>query len=274
MSAPATPAGPTEDGRGAWSAAALGGLAVAEVRKTLSTHAWWVLLVAAAAITLLSSLVTAEIGGLAFTASMAQATTLSGIGTKFTVLFGVVSAASEYRHRTITTSYLTASGRPQLVVAKAAVAAAVGAVYGVVCAIAGVLGVLFGGGQFDSEFGAVLGVSLAAVLLYALWAALGVGIGTLVNNQLAAIVGVLIYLILVEQILVLLARAADLGQIDGYLPAGASEAVLTGLAGEGPFGGLFSTQTLPWGAALLIFAGYTAAALLAGVAVAQRRDIT
>jgi ABC-type transport system involved in multi-copper enzyme maturation permease subunit len=270
MSAPAV----DDERRGPWSAFTLGALVIAEARKALSTSAWWALLVPAGLICLLSNLVTAEVGGLAFTASAAQANTLSSVGTKFAVLFGVVSATAEYRHRTITTSYLTAPGRAQLLVAKALVAAVAGAGYAVVCAACGAVGIGVAGGSAIANPGALLQVSLAAVLLFALWGALGVAVGMVVGNQLAAIVGVLLYLILVEQIVVLLVNAGGNTRVDEYLPAGASSSVLNALVGDTPLSGLFAVDTPPWWLPTLIFACYTVIGLLGAALVADRRDIT
>jgi ABC-type transport system involved in multi-copper enzyme maturation permease subunit len=270
MSAPAV----DDERRGPWSAFTLGALVIAEARKARSTSAWWALLVPAGLICLLSNLVTAEIGGLAFTASAAQANTLSSVGTKFAVLFGVVSATAEYRHRTITTSYLTAPGRAQLLVAKALVAAVAGAGYAIVCAACGVIGISIAGDTATAGWGAVLQVSLAAVLLFAMWGALGVAVGTVVGNQLAAIVGVLLYLILVEQVIVLLINAGGNTRVDEYLPAGASSSVLNALVGDTPLSGLFAVDTPPWWLPALVFACYTAIGLMGAALVADRRDIT
>lgn len=268
------PGGVPRPGAGGWSAGTLLNLVVSETRKTLSTAAWWALLVSAGLLSALVTLVTAEAGGLAFTPSLAQAIALGSFAAKFAVVFGVVCASGEYRHRTITTSYLTAAGRPQLLVAKVVLAAVMGAVYAVVAALLGLLGMLIGGATVSgTDLNALLEVSAAAILVLALWAVLGVGLGTLINNQLAAIVSVLVYLLLVEQIISGLAALSDLGRIDDYLPGGAASTALTGLSGEGLFGG-FSGMTLPWWVALLIFLGYAVVAVLAGAAGAQRRDIT
>jgi len=155
------------------------------------------------------------------------------------------------------------------------VCAAAGAGYAVVCGLFGLLGMLLGGGRLNGpELGGVFEVSAVAMLVFALWAVLGVGLGTLLRNQLAAIVGVLVYLLLVEQIISGLASLSSLGRIEDYLPGGAGTASLTGLAESGPFGGSFGGLVVPWWLALLIFAGYTTVAVLAGAAAAQRRDIT
>ena len=258
----------------AWSPRTLLGLLVAELRKMLSTSAWWALLVPAGLIALLVTLITAEAAGLAFTPSLAQSLALGSFSAKFAVVLGLVCATAENRHRTLATSYLTAPGRPQLLVAKVVVAAVLGAGYGLFSALFGLLGMVFGGGQLTGgDFGSVLEVSAVALVVFALWAVLGVGLGTLVNNQLAAIVGVLVYLLLVEQIIGGLASLSNLGRIDDYLPGGSATASLTGLAGSEPFGGGFGAFGVPWWLALLIFFGYAVVAVLAGAAAAQRRDI-
>jgi ABC-2 type transport system permease protein len=261
---------------GAWSGRALLRLVVAEFRKALSTSAWWALLVPAALVALLVTLVQAEFAGLAFLPSLAQAWALGSFAARFAVVFGLVVATAEYRHRTITTSYLTAPGRPQLLVAKVVLTAAAGVLYALVCAVCGLLGMLMSGGSGlgGSDLAGVLRVSAVALLTFALWAVLGVGIGTLISNQLAAIIGVLIYLLLVENIIVGLATVSNLGRIDDYLPGGAASASLTGLAETSPFGGALTGLTVPWWMALLIFIGYTGVAVLAGAAAAQRRDTT
>jgi ABC-type transport system involved in multi-copper enzyme maturation permease subunit len=114
-----------------------------------------------------------------------------------------------------------------------------------------------------------------AVVTFALWGVLGVGVATLLSSQLAAIVAVLVYLLLVEQVVSGLVSLSGLGQIESYMPGGAANTALTDLANEGTLAGtLLGSGTTPWWLALLIFAGYAALAVLAGAAVAQRRDIT
>jgi hypothetical protein len=147
-------------------------------------------------------------------------------------------------------------------------------VYSVACSITGLLVVLLGGGLPDTRPDALVGVCAAALLTFALWAVLGVGVATLLNNQLAALVSVLLYLLLVERIVSGLSSLFGLGEIQEYLPGGAAKAVLTDLASAGSLGSILGGGTLPWWLALLIFAGYAAVALLGGAAAAQRRDIT
>lgn len=246
-----------------------------ELRKTYSTAAWWALLIPAALLSLLVNLATAQGNGLAFTPGLGMALALGSFSSKLAVIYGVICASSEFRHRTITTSFLTAPGRVQLIMAKAVVAGLVGAVYGAVSAIAGILGAMFAGGLSGGVPENLLAVCGVAVVTFALWAALGVGVATLLSSQLAAIVAVLVYLLLVEQVVSGLVSLSGLGQIESYMPGGAANTALTELANEGTLAGtLLGAGTTPWWLALLIFAGYAVLAVLAGAAVAQRRDVT
>lgn len=271
-----TASGAPVSNRVGWSGPVLLALVLSEYRKAVSTSAWWALLVPAALICGLVGLISAKAGGLAATVPTTLALALSSFGSKFAAIFGVVCSSAEFRHRTITTSYLTAAGRPQLLVAKAVLAGVVGAGYALVCSVVGVLGMMVGGGSFVDDFGTTVGVTAAALLLFALWAILGVGLGALLANQLSAIIGLLVYLLLVEQLITGFASLSDLGRIQDYLPGGAAAATLTTLAStsSGSLGDLFSSTLLPWWISLVIFVGYTLVVYAAGMAVAQARDVT
>ncbi|WP_028926044.1 ABC transporter permease [Pseudonocardia acaciae] len=273
-SAPSVPAARTVDA-GPWSVPALRGLIVAELRKTLSTSAWWGLLIPAALLSGLYALAAAASAGLSFSPALTQVFGLDFFASKFAMVFGAVCATAEYRHRTITTTFLTAPGRGQVVVAKAAVAALVGAVYGLVASVFGLLGTLIGGANLAGvDTGPVFAVSAASLPVFALWAVLGVGVGMLISNQLGAIVLLLLYVLLGERIINLFVALSDLGNIGDYLPAGSGTAALAELAGDGLFGASLTRGSLPWWGALLVFAGYAALAVLGGIAAARRRDVT
>jgi ABC-2 type transport system permease protein len=252
------------------------GLLRSELRKALSTSAWWALLVPAALLTLGVITVTTYGGGLSVTPALGLAIALGSFGAKLAAVYGVVSASGEFRHRTITTSYLTAPGRAVLIAAKAVVAGLFGAVFAIVSSAVGVIGALIAGGWSDDQTGPVLAVAATSVVTFALWAALGVGIASVIGNQLVAITALLVYVLLVEQILGLIgSNVLGIENMAGYLPGGASEAALTEVAGDDTLGGsLLGVGTVPWWLALLVFAGYAVVAVLAGAAVAQRRDVT
>jgi ABC-2 type transport system permease protein len=116
----------------------------AEFRKVASTKLWWGLLIPVA---LLSSMI--NLFGGAFTAAFPESERLPlllgslayalGLTSVFAAVHGVVAAAGEHRHRTITTTYLTTCGRAPVLLAKMLVSAGVGACYAAATMLTGVL---------------------------------------------------------------------------------------------------------------------------------------
>lgn len=270
-------------------ATSIGGLLLAEFRKTVSIKLWWALLIP---VVLLSALINA-FGGL-FTASLADLGSPSllpvslayslSLTSVFATLYGVVTAAGEFRHRTITTSYLQASGRGAVLAAKAVVAAGVGAVYALGAVLAGVPAGLFGGSTAP-DAGSVFAVTAVAVVVVALWAVLGTAVGTLLS-QVVAIVVTLVYLLLGEFLLSSLltrARSPTVARLSSYLPGNAGDVALYDLpvralsgADARPVLELLAGVSAPppWWGAVIVLAFWTAAAAAAAWLVGDRRDIT
>ena len=100
----------------------------------------------------------------------------------------------------------------------------------------------------------------------ALYAALGVGVGALVRNQVGAIVGTLVYLFVLENLLQIIKALRDPLAKYGFGGVG------PGLTGTGDA----AADHPPLGqvSAGLVLAGYCAIFLIAGIAMMKRRDIT
>lgn len=265
-------------------------LLVAECRKTVSIKLWWALLIP---VVLLSALVNA-FGGL-FTASLADLGSPSllpvslayslSLTSVFAALYGVVTAAGEFRHRTITTTYLQARGRGSVLAAKSAVAAGVGAVYALGAALSGVPAGLLGGGSAP-DAASVLVVTGIGVVVVALWAVLGIALGTVLSNQVVALVVTLVYLLLGEFLLSpLLTRAGSptVARLSSYLPGNAGDVALYDLpvralsgADARPVLELLAGVSAPppWWGALIVLVFWTAAAAAGAWLVGDRRDIT
>ena len=110
--------------------------------------------------------------------------------------------------------------------------------------------------------GTILQVQGGAVLGYAIYAAVGVCVGALVRNQVAAVVGALLWSVLAESLTVAL-----LPQVGRWLPGGA----LAGVLQSTPLrGGTY----LPFWAATLLLAGYGAVFALLAARTTLRRDVT
>jgi ABC-2 type transport system permease protein len=95
----------------------------------------------------------------------------------------------------------------------------------------------------------------------ALWAAIGVGVGALVRNQVPALVGICAWLLFFENLLV--GDIAGVGGVGRLLPGAAGKAI----------SGQDSDTLLAPAAALIVLALYAAAAAAIGSLAASRRDV-
>lgn len=273
--------------------AAIGAPVRAEFRKVASTKLWWGLLIPVA---LLSSMIN-MFGGV-FTAAFPESERLPlllgsvayslGLTSVFAAVHGVVAAAGEYRHRTITTTYLTTRGRAPVLAAKMLVSAGVGACYAAVTVVTGMLaGAAADGGAAFPGVGPLAATALIGVAVSALWGALGAAFGTAVSNQVSALVALLLYLMVGELLIGALLEAAESGTLralSSYLPGNAGEVAIYGIPANEIAGPVTAPQVVEllagvtdppgWGVALLVVAFWTAAVGAAGWLVAARRDIT
>jgi ABC-2 type transport system permease protein len=190
----------------------------------------------------------------------APATLLSGAA----LLLGILAMAGEFRHHTITQTFLVTPDRGRVVGAKLLAAALAGtALAAATLAVTTAVAVtwLTAKGVAVSLLDADLGRVLAGTMLAAgLCGLAGVGLGALVRNQVAALVGALLWAAVVEGLLLNLLHAPGLAR---WLPSAAA-AALTSPGGE----------HLPrWGGGLL-FAAYGLAFALAGTRFVVRRDVS
>lgn len=274
------------------------GVLRAEALKALSVRTWWALAIPVALlavmVNLFGGLFSSAVAGVGdglpgiLLASLAYALSLT---TVFAALHGVVLATSEFRHRTVTTTYLLA-GRVPTLLAKSAVAAGVGAAYALLAIVLGLLAGMLGQGAAPlPSVGGILASSGIGILVCALWAVLGVALGTLVVNQAGAVVALLVYVLAVENLVSLILRSGAeegsaptaIARLTSFLPANAGDIALYDLPAQ-ELGGRFASSIVEglagvagpppaWGAllVLVVWAG-------AGVAVAWvvdgRRDVT
>jgi ABC-type transport system involved in multi-copper enzyme maturation permease subunit len=187
------------------------------------------------------------------------------------MLLGALCITTEFRHKTVTTSFLVVPRRAVFVAAKLITAVLVGAALAVVVLAATVGGggaaLAARGGSFVALLHQVPAVAPGMILVFALFAVLGVGVGSLLTNQVAAITALLGWFVVAQSILVGLVHSAL-----RWVPTGAAEAAANisqrqngSVAGFGLFAW--------WQGALLILA-YGIAFAVAGWAVMTRRDIT
>jgi ABC-2 type transport system permease protein len=146
--------------------------------------------------------------------------------TLIAVLLGVVGAAGEWRHQTITTTFLATPRRRDVVVAKLLAHLATGAMMGVL-SLAASAGIAVPWLRSERVAvvvdGEVLSISAGVVLLTALYGALGVAVGALVRNLTAAAAVVLVWLLAVEG---LVSEVFHRSEFVHWLPAAAGRALV------------------------------------------------
>jgi len=178
------------------------------------------------------------------------------------VVVAVLATAGEFQHGTLTATLLQVPGRGRVLAAKTAVAAGYGAGLAVLGAavsmLAGALTLRLDGARITAGAGLVQGI-VGTLALGALWAVLAVGLGALVRNSAVALVTVLVWKFVVEQIIPIVTHTQD---VQRWLPTGAAGALLAP----------DDTSALSPVAGGLLFAGYAAALALAGALVFIRRD--
>ncbi|MCU1498547.1 MAG: hypothetical protein JWM47_2500 [Acidimicrobiales bacterium] len=185
-------------------------------------------------------------------------------GSLVILLLGIMVMAGEFRHNTATSTFLISPNRSQVVRAKLIAASIVGLLLALASAALTLVLALPWLASKDIDvniLGDVVPILLGGTAATALYALVGVGVGSMVRNQTTAVAGALLWAVVAEGLLVSL--APDVGR---WLPGGAA-AALSGVATAN--GGLLPI----WGAALLLTAyGLTFAA--AGTRLLLHRDIT
>jgi hypothetical protein len=190
---------------------------------------------------------------------------LSDTSGLFILVLGIVGAAGEWRHRTIAGTLLAAPDRRALLLAKALAYAAAGVSLSLLVTLAvAALGtaILESRDELTPTAGQLFDVLWRNLAIAACSGAIGVGIGTLVPNQPAAIVTVLVILFVVEPTLG--ALAPEVAQFGPFIGAG------SGVSGSDAIG----EEVLPAGLALLVLLGWAAGLCAAAAEALVRRDVT
>jgi ABC-2 type transport system permease protein len=254
-----------------------------ELTKILSTRLWWGLLIGAAVYTALQAGITAGFAGLggdmdAGIAAVSDPETVRMIyaGSAFTgayilaLVVGIMGMTAEHRYQTATPTFLATPRRTHVVVAKALANIGIGVVYGLTCVVTAFVV----GGTVIAIRGESLGLGAPglwravalAVLAVGLWTLLGLGIGTMIRNQVAAILVGVAVTFLVEPLLSVALAAADLDGIGKYLPSLASSAITSPGSAFG--------ELLPWWGGGLVLLGYALLFAGIGMALTVRRDVS
>lgn len=186
------------------------------------------------------------------------------IGTLFAALLGAMSITGEIRHGTIRPTLLVTPGRGGVLIAKAWASMLAGAGFGLAAGALAIatstLALRARGITIQLSAGDYVLPLLGGGGAAALWAGIGVGVGAIVGNQVATLVGLSAWLLFVENLLL-----GDIGKVNvgRFLPGAAASAI----AGQKP-----DTPLLAPALALLLLALYAAATIVSGWVTTNRHD--
>lgn len=243
-----------------------------EFRKFFSTRLWWGLLIPV----ILGSGVFAWLSAFYFAGTevgpgvtlpglddpqMVSSTYSAGLQISQVLLLavGVLMIGTEYRHKTITSTFLATPKRAKVMAAKVISLLALGAIYGVVGTLTsfGIGAAIISSKGYDILPDGALRTLVMSLLVLGLWALIGLGIGILIPSQVAALFIAIGFAWIVEPLLNLLFANQDWGKsIAPYFPSSATEGMVGAVTSPG-------ATTLVWWAAALVLLAY--AAVMAGL---------
>lgn len=267
-----------------------------ELTKQFSTSMWWILAL------VLIAYVGSTAGGLAgFFGALATGAISTGaggtpaipeavlppivyslataVGYIFPLLIGTLLVTGEFRHKTLTPTFLATPRRSVALGAKVLAGIVMGVVYAAIAIVstvgpgAGLLAVFGVDTQLDSvDTWALIG---RIAIAFVLWVFIGIGIGTLVRNQVAAVVGVIAFTQFVEPILRTVAGfVTGVADAARFLPGAASDALVGASIYSSLAGAAGGSTPLEWWVGGAIMLGYAAVLLVLGYVVSWRRDVS
>ena len=254
----------------------------AELVKIRTTRMWWGLLLGLVALVALQVTVTAAFSGRSpgagqpalpglDTAEGLRTALSSGFqsGYLMALVLGTIIGAVDFRHRTATQTFLATPHRSRVIAAKVLTGAVYGLPYAVVTqvlsfALVALVATVRGGG-----IGAADATVVRALLLglpgIALWCVIGVSLGMLLRNQIAAVLVAVGFVFLIDPLLGLALNQLDLQTVGKYTVSNASTALVQGFTGS---------DLLPWWAGGLVMVAYGLAIAVVAWLTSARRDIT
>lgn len=196
-------------------------------------------------------------------------------GLLFVLLLGILVVTNEFFHQTATATFLVTPQRTRVIAGKltATIVSAAVLCLGTMTLsiIAGVIFLSIDGERFALTDPAVVRALLLNLLAYGIWAVFGVGFGTLIRNQLAAvIVALALYLIASQvaaaiiQLIAFLTHQDWVQKLAVVVPSIASQVMITGgdIPGNPP----------QWLGAVVLVA-YAIAAGTIGTLLTRSRDV-
>lgn len=242
-------------------------LVSAELLKLRTTRAWVGYLVALVALTGIGAAGTVgsarpRVGTPELTGDLVSAASFASV---LAFVLGIVAMTSEWRHGTVTRTFLATPRRHRVLVAKELFGLAIGGLL----ALLGLLVVLLVAVPWLELEGSALvttglgGDAARVVASSMLWGALGVGVGSIVHGQTPALVGAILWVLLGEALLVALLGLVDAEGVGDFFPGRALSAFDGSEAG--------GLSMWPAGA---VASGWVVALAVLGALRMSREDVT
>lgn len=259
-------------------------LLAAEWRKVTTTKMAWVLTLVAVALSVVNVvplILTAsgtipgtQLGTdlLADPAFITTALSQAGTAAMFALILGVIAMTGEYRHMTITSTFLVEPRRGRIVAVKMLLFGILGAAMAVIVTAAVTITVSVALLPFEHApvtAAAVGQVLVGAVVGLALYGVLGVAVGALLRSQVGAIIAAVLWILLLEPIV-----SALLPAVARWLPGGALSAAMDAGLRADFTGSLSPADALPAWLAIAVLLGYAAVFAAVASRTTVRRDIT
>jgi ABC-2 type transport system permease protein len=235
-----------------------------EIRKLRTIRGPWLLLAAGPVLVIVG--VAGEFAGGADVTQpelAALSASHTGLVSLVALVFGITAVAGEYRHKTITDTYLATPRRGRMIAAKFAVYTTAGAIFGVVLAITAVIATAVAftanGGSLDLSNSELWRTLAGGVGVNAAFAAAGVSLGALIRNLAAAIATALAWIALVEGLI-----GELFSDLEAWLP----------FAGGQALGRMHGAPDISQWAGGLLLGSYTVVIAAIALTTSIRRDIT
>lgn len=248
-------------------------LLTAELRKVTTLKFWWLLALPPIVVGIFASAISSAIsesvsdldieGGFAIFGLYAAL----GVAMVFAAVFAAVNGGTEFRHDTITTSFLTSRGRDRVILTKILVTALFALGYGLAVEIGSIVCLLLFSPTTFTLNAHVIGVVVAGLFAVVAWAVIGIGLGLLFGSPTWSAIIVVAWFPMGETMLVSI--LAGLGIPNGSLltPAASSLATVTvGETDDAPF-----LMSWPW--APVVLALWAIGLAAAGWWRTRQRDI-
>jgi ABC-type transport system involved in multi-copper enzyme maturation permease subunit len=190
----------------------------------------------------------------------------TSVGALFAALLGALSITGEFRTGTIRPTFLITPRRTRVIAAKVGASVLAGAAVGLLAealtAVGEAAGLAARGVHIELTGGDYAQLLAGGAVAGALFAAIGVGVGAAIRGQVATVVGLCVWLLFLEPLLL-----GDVPAVAKYGPE----------ASAGAMAGAIQTQLadslLAPAVGVVLLATYAALAALTGSVLISRRDI-